>query len=587
MRLSVLFGRTLRETPADTELPSHQLLLRGGYIRQLSAGIYSLLPLGARVAARIEQILREEMDAVDGQEIVMPVVQPAELWQESGRWHAIGPELARFKDRAERDMVLAMTHEEVVADLARAEIRSYRQLPAVVYQLQTKFRDEPRARGGLIRTREFTMKDAYSLHTDFADLDAYYPRMHLAYERIFQRCGLDFVSVAADTGMMGGTEAHEFMALSPYGEDTLVLCDGGGSAASCGYSANQQVATFRKPEPETAEMLPMEPVPTPNTATIADLAKLLQIPESRTAKAVFRYSADEQKLIFAVVRGDMEVSDTKLSNAAKAGALRPATPEEIAAAGAVAGYASPVGIRNALVIVDDAIPNSRNLVAGANREGEHLRNVNYGRDYTAQTIADIAEASEGASCSKCGAPLRLTRGIEVGNIFKLGTKYSDSMGVTFLDAEGQQRPVVMGCYGIGVGRLMAAVIEQSHDEKGILWPISLAPYPVHVVALTIENDEVREAAEALVRDLAAAGIPAIYDDRADSAGVKFNDADLMGMPLRLTVSPRGLKEDAIELKLRRDASPERISRETVVAVVQERLEALRGELPGPPKTDLQ
>jgi prolyl-tRNA synthetase len=529
-----------------------------------------------RVARRIEAILREEMDAIDGQEILMPVVHPAELWQETGRWHAIGPEMARFKDRAERDMVLAMTHEEVVADLARAEIRSYRQLPCMIYQLQTKFRDEPRARGGLIRCREFTMKDAYSLHTDFADLDAYYPRMYHAYERVFQRCGLDFVAVRSDTGMMGGTEAHEFMALSPHGEDTLVLCDG------CGYSANQQVAAFKKPEPEPEEPLPLEPVATPDTTTIAALAALLGIPASRTAKAVFSFSASEGALIFAVVRGDMEVSDTKLTNAAKAGALRPATAEEIAAAGAVAGYGSPVGLKGARVIVDDLIPRSQNLVAGANREGYHLRNVNYGRDFTASVVADIAEATEGAACPNCGAALRLTRGIEVGNIFKLGTKYSDALGATFLDAEGQQRPIVMGSYGIGVGRLMASVIEQSHDEKGIWWPISLAPYPVHLVALTIENGEVRATAEAVLQELTATGIEALYDDRADSAGVKFNDADLLGMPLRLTISPRGLKEDAVELKGRRDAAPERVPRAQVIAAVQERLATLQGALPGPP-----
>jgi prolyl-tRNA synthetase len=581
MRLSALFGRTVRETPADTELPSHQLLLRGAYIRPLAAGIYSLLPLGRRVAARIEAILREEMDAIDGQEILMPVVHPAEIWQESKRWYEIGPEMARFKDRADRDMVLAMTHEEIVADLARAEIRSYRQLPCMIYQLQTKFRDEPRARGGLIRTREFTMKDGYSLHTDVADLDAYYPRVYQAYERIFRRCGLDFVAVYSDTGMMGGTEAHEFMALSEHGEDTLVLCD------ACGYSANQQIATFRKvgtPTPaaqETEEPLPMEPVATPDTTTIAAVASLLGVPESRTAKAVFRFSPSLDRLIFVVVRGDMEVSDTKLANAAGASDLRPATAEEIAAVGAVAGYASPVGLSGVRVIVDEAIPTARNLVAGANREGTHLRNVNYGRDFTAEAIADVAEATAGAPCVQCGAPLRLTRGIEVGNIFKLGTKYSEALGATFLDAEGHQRPIVMGSYGIGVGRLMAAVIEQRHDEHGIRWPISLAPYPVHVVALTIENDPVRETAEAILRELAGAGIEALYDDRADSAGVKFNDADLLGMPLRLTVSPRGLKEDVIELKGRTDAAPERVPRANLLAAVQERLAALRAELPGP------
>jgi prolyl-tRNA synthetase len=366
------------------------------------------------------------------------------------------------------------------------------------------------------------------------------------------------------------------MALSPNGEDTLVLCDG------CGYSANQQIARFRKDVPQKEDPLPTEEVATPSTTTIADLAALLGIPESRTAKAVFRYSPTENKLIFAVVRGDMELSDTKLMNAAKAGTLRPATAEEIAAVGAVAGYASPVGLSKALVIVDDLIPASPNLVAGANRDGFHLRNVNYGRDFTAQVVADIVEAAEGALCPECGKALRLTRGIEVGNIFKLGTKYSDAMGATFLDAEGQSRPIVMGCYGIGVGRLMASVIEQLHDEKGICWPISLAPYPVHLVALTVEDEQVRATAESVLAELAAAGIEALYDDRSDSAGVKFNDADLMGIPLRLTISPRTLKEEAVELKGRRDEKPERVPRSSVVAAVRERLDALWAALPGAP-----
>jgi prolyl-tRNA synthetase len=557
--MSQLFGHTLREIPADAELPSHQLLLRGGFIRPLAAGIYSLQPLGRRVALRIEQILREEMDAIGGQEVLMPVVQPAELWQESGRWAQFGSEMARLKDRADRDMCLGPTHEEAVTDLARSEIQSYRQLPCMLYQLQTKFRDEPRARGGLIRTREFTMKDGYSFHADFADLDAYYPRVYEAYRRIFQRCGLEFLVVQSDTGMMGGTEAHEFMALSEHGEDTLVLCD------QCGYSANQQIARFRREEaPAGSEMLPREEVATPNCTTIAEVAGFLGVPESQTAKAVFLFSPTANKLIFAVLRGDLAVSDTKMANAAGAGDLRPATEEEIRRMGAVPGYASPISVTGMDLIVDESIPVARNLVAGANREGYHLRNVNYGRDFSGGKVADIAEAAAGAPCPECGAPLRTVRGIEVGNIFKLGTKYSAAMGAEYLDANGQRHPLVMGCYGIGVGRLMAAAVEQRHDAKGILWPDALAPFAVHIVALNVEDAAVAETANRLYDELRAKGVEVLFDDRTESAGVKFNDADLLGIPLRITVSPRNLKQGAAELKPRTAEKAEVVPLDEVV-----------------------
>ena len=448
MRMSRLFSQTLRDVPGEAELPSHQLLLKAGLVRPLSAGSYSYLPLARRALTKIEDIIREEMDAIGGQEITMPVVHPASLWQETGRWYQVGPEMARFKDRAERDMVLGMTHEEVIADLVRQEVRSYRQLPCLLYQIQTKYRDEPRARGGLIRVREFTMKDSYSLDADWEGLDVQYRAHFQAYFNIFQRCHLPVIAVRSDVGMMGGQLAHEYMYLNPIGEDTLVLCDG------CGYAANRQVAAARLPAAEVEPPLPSEPVATPDTPTIEALAELLQVPTSRTAKAVFFVATiagaegeeDRERFVFAVVRGDSELNETKLANAIGARDLRPAREEEIGAVGAEPGYASPVGLPqdDLLLVVDDAIPQSPNLVAGANRPGYHLRNTNYGRDYTAAQVTDLVMARDGDACAECGGVLRTSRGVEVGNIFKLGTRYTDALGAVFLDSEGNSRPVIMG-----------------------------------------------------------------------------------------------------------------------------------------------
>lgn len=544
MRRSALLCETLRDDPAEADVPNHRLLVRGCFIRQLSSGIYSLLPLGTRVAAKIEQVLREEMDAIGGQELIMPVVQPAEIWQQSGRWYDIGDDLLRLKDRAEHDLVLAMTHEEVITSLIGYNVHSYRQLPVMLYQIQTKFRDEPRPRAGAIRLREFTMKDAYSAHVTQEDLDRYYPDVYQAYFNIFRRCGLDVISVDSDVGMMGGTMAHEFMSLTPVGEDTLVLCD------SCGLSANRQIATFRKDVVNGGDPRPLEEVETPDTKTIADLAVLLDIPETSTAKATLFMG--DSGLIFAVVRGDMEVNETKLVNATKTTLLRPATEGELREYGIVGGYASPIGVRGVQVVVDDVVAQSTNLVAGANKEGYHLYNVNYGRDYEADIVADIAGAYAGAPCPQCGGPLRLERAIEVGNIFKLGTKYAAALKAQYRDEAGDLHPMVMGCYGIGVERLMAAVVEASHDERGIIWPVAVAPYHVYLVVLNQNDETVMQAAEQLYADLGAAGITVLFDDRNESPGVKFTDADLLGMPLRITVSRRTLKSEAVELKLRTD-----------------------------------
>lgn len=549
VRMSHLFGRTLRAAPNDVEIVSHQLMLRAGMIRPLGSGLISLLPLGYRVVTKVEQIIREEMDAIGGQELLMPVVHPADLWRESGRYDQIGPEMARFKDRAERDMVLALTHEEVVTDLARQEINSYRQLPMIVYHLQTKFRDEPRSRGGLIRVREFTMKDSYSLDADEAGLDHAYRLHWKAYDRIFRRLGLRFIIVGADVGMMGGSASHEFMAFSENGEDTILYCE------SCGYAANREVAVFQRPVAIEEELLPVEEVETPDTPTIQALADLLGIPTSKTAKAVF-FKGDSGRFLFVVIRGDLDVNETKLRNATGERGLTPATAEEIAAVGAEPGYGSPVGVHDAFIVVDESVRDSPNLVAGANRPGWHLKNVNLGRDYRADLVTDLATAEAGFPCPKCGNAMKDTRAIEVGNIFKLGTRYSEKLDATYLDANGESHPIVMGSYGIGSGRSVATVVEQRHDEKGIIWPLSIAPYHVSLIDIPAPDDaRPKEVAERLYRELQDVGVEVLYDDRDERPGVKFNDADLIGIPLRVAVSARNLASDRIEIKLRTEKDP--------------------------------
>jgi prolyl-tRNA synthetase len=572
--MSHLFSQTLREKPSDAEIPSHELLVRAGFIRQLAAGIFSYLPLGRRSLDKIEDIMRDEINAIGGQEITMPVVNPADIWQETGRWYQVGPELTRLKDRSGRDMVLAMTHEEVVADLIRKEIKSYRQLPQLIYHIQTKWRDDPRPRAGLIRVREFTMKDSYSLDADEAGLDKQYRAHYQAYFNIFNRCCLPVISVKSDVGMMGGAMAHEFMYLTPVGEDTLLLCD------NCGYAANRQIARFRKPKAEEEAPLDLEEVATPEIKTIDGLAKFLEIPKARTAKAVFMVATlseageDVERFVFAVVRGDMDLNETKLLNALKAKDLRPAKEEEIVAQGAVPGFASPIGIQGALVVVDDLVPESPNLVAGANKDGFHLRNVNYGRDFEADIVADIVAADEGHGCPECGSELRTVRGVEAGNIFKLGTRYSAAMDATFLDQEGEEHPVVMGSYGIGSGRLLACSAEAHHDEQGLIWPISVAPFQVHLLSLRGGEAE----AEGILEDLTSAGVEVLFDDRDESPGVKFADADLLGMPIRVTVSKRSLEGGGAEVKLRRDTESHIVSLEALTSDVISQIESLEAEI---------
>ncbi len=586
MRMSRLFFRTLRDAPAEADTANYRLLLRGGFIQQVGAGLFDLSPLGLRVKRKIEAVLREELDALGAQEVSFPLVQPADLWRRSGRWHSVGGEMVRFRDRAGRALCLGMTHEEAAADIARHTVRSYRQLPVTLYQIGPKFRDEARARGGLIRTREFTMNDAYSFHADAQSLEATYRQMYAAYERIFARLGLPVVAVESDMGMMGGSAegtsgAHEFMVLTPIGEDTLLLC------TQCDYKANRQVARFRKASAPAEALKEIALVETPDTKTIDALADLLKIPPSRTAKAVFFVAAlksrETQRFVFALLRGDMALSETKLSAGLNtligAHSLRPATEAEIRRVGAEPGYASPIGVaEEVMLVVDDIVTTSPNLVAGANRAGYHLMNTNYGRDYSANLVADIAAASEGDACPLCGAQMATRRGVEVGNIFKLGTKYSEALGATYLDSGGASRLILMGSYGIGVERTLACIAQLYYDDAGLCWPVSVAPYRVALVSLGgTRFPDVAEVAEQLYADLAAAGLEPLFDDRDESAGVKFGDADLLGLPLRVTLGRRGLADGIAEVNVRRTGEVERAALGALVTHLRAKLRDLRRE----------
>ncbi len=547
MRMSQLFGKTLRQTPAEADNPSHQLLLRAGMVQQIAAGVYALLPLAWRALHKIEAIIRQEMDAAGGQELMMPAIHPMELWQASGRDQAMKDILFRFSDKRDRQFVLGPTHEEIIVELFKRNVRSYRDLPLLVYQIQQKFRDEPRPRGGLIRLRQFTMKDLYSFDVDFEGLDVSYRKMYDAYARIFDRCGVPTIPALADSGAMGGRDTHEFIFLTDYGEDSCLLCP------TCGYAANAEVAAFvKEPAHSAEEPQPVQEIPTPGLYTIQALADHLGIPNSRTCKAVF-YSAaypDREEPVFVAVRGDMDVNEPKLRRALGAIEVRYLSQNEAVAAGFVAGSASAVGLKGVRIVADDLLPQERNLVAGANKPDAHLLNVNYGRDWQADIVADIALTQEGHLCAQCRTPMTLSRGIEMGQVFKLGTFYAEKLGATFLDQEGKQRPAVMGSYGIGTERLLATVIEANHDERGIVWPPALAPYDVHLVALQVDRSQVRQPAEELYERLQTSGLAVLYDDRDETPGVKFNDADLLGMPLRAIISPRTLEKGALELKRR-------------------------------------
>jgi len=561
VRISKLFGKTQRELPAEADTISHQLLLRAGMIRQVAAGVYSYLPLAWRALKKIENIIRQEMDKAGGQELMLPVLQPLELWQETGRDLAFGQGLFTLYDRRDRKLALGPTHEEVITELVKYNVQSYRDLPLLLYQIQTKFRDEPRPRAGLIRVREFTMKDLYSFDVDEEGLDQSYNKMLQAYQNIYARCGLPTLIVEADSGAIGGKESHEFMLITESGEDEIIHCP------DCKYVANADKAESVKEKIEGDEPLPLEEVKTPGMATIEEVSNFLKAPQNRTLKAVF-YIADG-KLIFAVIRGDLEVNEVKLKNALGCSEFRIATEAEIIEAGIVAGSASPIGISSIKVIADDSITSAANFIAGANKPDTHLRNVNYPRDFKADLMTDIARARAGDGCPKCGGKLLSTHGIEVGHTFKLGTFISQKLGALFIDQSGQSHPIVMGSYGIGLGRLLAAAIEQNHDDKGIIWPLAIAPYHLYLCPLHLENPQVVATAENLYADLTAQGLEVLFDDRNESPGVKFNDADLLGIPARVTISPRTLETNSVEVKWRSEKEPQLMPLEEAVTRLKE------------------
>ncbi len=549
---------TLRDDPAEAEAISHKLMVRAGLVRQLAAGIYVYLPLGLRVLDRVNRIIREEMNRIGGQEITMPVLHPAELWQESGRWDVIGGEMFRLKDRNGRDMCLGMTHEEVIAWLAAREIRSYRDLPQIWYQIQTKERDEARPRSGVLRTREFLMKDSYTLDPDPAALEVSYTAHKEAYCRIFDRCGVSYVVVQSDPGMMGGSGSHEFMAPSAAGEDEVALC------AACGYAANVELARGVPSAPVLSDAK-REEVATPGVRTIAELSARLEIDPAATIKSLVFIGADGP--VLALVRGDHALHERKLARALKAES-RPAHPEEVARhLGVAPGSVGPVGVRGARIIADESLREGR-YVVGANREGVHLTGVAPGRDFGCEW-ADLQVALPGEGCPSCGKPLRVERVIEIGNIFKLGTKYSVPLGATYLDERGQQQPIVMGSYGIGPARITAAAVEQRHDADGIVWPWAIAPFQVHLVPVAVKDAVQMAAAEEIYRDLRAAGFDVLMDDREERAGVKFKDADLLGIPIRVTVGNALAKEGVVELRQRSTRTDRRVPRSEVVAAIRE------------------
>jgi len=559
MRLSKMHFKTLREVPSEAEIPSHILMLRAGIIRKLVSGVYGFMPLGWRAVRKIEGIIREEMDAAGGQEIHMSAVQPSELWEESGRWFAYGPELWRLKDRNGRDFCLGPTHEEIFTDIVRNDISSYRQLPENLYQIQTKYRDEARPRFGLMRSREFIMKDAYSFDRDEEGLDKSYEDMYAAYEKIFDRCELKYRVVDADTGAMGGSNSHEFTALSEVGESQIAYCE------KCHMAATVERAETVDAKPDDEEMRPLEEVSTPDMKTIEDVAAYLGLNKDRTIKALLFVTYDngekENGYVAAFIRGDRELNMVKLVNAlgipehsidfADEGKMGPAT-------GCVGGFTGPVGLHDLTLVVDSELIGQKNLCAGACKKDLHLKNVNYGRDYEADIISDIKLIQENDPCPSCGEPVKIARGIEVGQVFKLGTKYSESMGAYYKDENQQSRPIVMGCYGIGVTRTLAAIVEQHHDDDGIIWPLSVAPYQVIIIIVKTSDKTQMKEGERLYSELKKAGADVLLDDRDERPGVKFKDADLIGIPVQITVG-RGSAEGKAEYKLRRGSEKEEIT----------------------------
>lgn len=571
MRASNLYAPTLRNTPAEAEIASHQLMYRAGMIRKTAGGMYTFLPLAWRTIRKIEQIIREEMDAAGGQEIMMPILQPAEFWQESGRWGAYGDEMMRIKDRHGRDFCLGPTHEEMITALVRDEVRSYKQLPLMLYQIQDKFRDERRPRFGLMRSREFIMKDLYSFDKDVEGMNESYKKMYDAYTNIFTRMGLEFRPVEADNGAIGGGHSHEFTVLADAGESNIAVC------TKCDYAASDEKAELKPVEAPAEDELPLEKVSTPGTNTIEALCDFLKVPADKTIKAV-AYQTDKDELVLAFIRGDHDVNEVKVINQIEGALdLRMADEEAIRAAGGCPGFMGPIGIKKGThVLVDATVMNMHNAVTGANEVDVHYKNVNPQRDFDKDAIivTDLRMVKEGDSCPHCGAPLKMTRGIEAGQVFTLGTKYSKAMGATFLDENGKEQPLVMGCYGIGVGRTMAAAIEQNNDDQGIVWPRAIAPFEVVVVAVNAKKEEQLTYAEGIYDECRKAGLDVLLDDRKERAGVKFKDCDLIGYPVRVTIGPKAVDEDIIEVKVRKTGEVYNFTRADYLEKVQELLKDL-------------
>ena len=565
MKLEKLVGDRFKQRPSDCQIDSHALMIRGGYMKYVANGIFSsYMPL-KRITRKIEQIIREEMDAIDGQEVMFPVVMPATLWEESGRYSSIGSELLRFTDRNKAQMVLGMTHEEAAVQLVREYANSYTKYPFMIYQIQTKFRDEARPRGGLIRVREFTMKDAYSFHTSQEDLEEYYMRCHKAYERIYARAGIpEVISVKSDSGMMGGSVSHEFMLLTPIGEDSIAICK------ECGFRANMEAAESIIENVRDPESQPLTEVYTPNIHTIEEICEFLKTPTEKSCKAVVYQRNQDDSYVVVFIRGDLDINETKLTNYLGCD-IHPAviTPE----CGLNAGYIGPVGLPEGMtVLFDKSLQNTNNLSCGANKEEYHFTGLDISRDVPGAEYHDFAKIIEGGICPKCGKKhITISRGIEVGNIFQLGTKYTKSMGMTYLDKDGNAQTPIMGCYGIGVGRLAASVCEVHHDDYGPIWPMAIAPWQVHLCAVRSDDAEVKEKADALYDELQKRGVEVIYDDRSVSAGVMFSDADLLGVPLRVIVSPRNLKDGVIEISARDKSFSEKLAPAEVADRVQQKI----------------
>lgn len=567
MKASQLYAPTLRETPAEAEVVSHQLMLRAGMLRKAAGGVYTYLPLAWRILKKIENIVREEMDAKGGQELLMPIMQPAEMWLETGRWNVYGDEMFRLKDRHDRNFCLGPTHEEMITTLVRSDVRSYRQLPLMLYQIQNKYRDEIRPRFGLMRGREFIMKDLYSFDRDEKGLDESYNKMYSAYSRVFERCGLEFRAVEADAGAIGGSGTHEFMVIADSGEAGIVYCP------DCNYAANVEKAELLPidSQPETPEAL--AEVDTPNARTIKEVAEFLKIPPAKTIKTLAYQT--EKGLVLALVRGDHEANEIKILNALECLSVEMADEKAISSQiNATPGYIGPVGVKNVTVIADASVMKMCNAVCGANKSEKHYINVNPGRDFKPDIVTDIRLIQPNDPCAHCGTPLKTARGIEVGQVFKLYTKYSRALGATYLDENGKEAPMVMGCYGIGVSRTMAAAIEQNYDENGIIWPAAIAPYHVVVVPINVKDAAQMALAEKIYTELNNHRVETLLDDRNERPGVKFKDADLIGYPIKITIGPKTINENKVEVKVRRTGGVHYFAVETYLESVQALLKTL-------------